>query len=264
MSTRVPAPLRPLEEIGRGATSVLEYAGGLAILTAESAGFIARLRVRLKETMAQAYFLGFQSTVIVLLTSLFTGMVVSYESAQNAVSYGVSNLVGGAVAFTTARELGPMLSAVVVAGRAGAAIAAELGSMVVTEQIEALEALGLSPIRMLVVPRLVAMIVMMPILTILADVIAIVGGGYLAHTLAGIPYDTFVESIRTYSDFSDFWKGLIKAGLFGALIVIVGCYQGLSTRGGAAGVGRSTTGAVVLAIILIFVTNFMMSLILFR
>jgi phospholipid/cholesterol/gamma-HCH transport system permease protein len=264
MSSPAPVPLRPLEDIGRGATSVLEYAGGLALLTAESAGFVLRMRVRFKETMAQAYFLGIQSTVIVLLTSLFTGMVVSYESAQNAVSYGVSNLIGGAVAFTTARELGPMLSAVVVAGRAGAAIAAELGSMVVTEQIEALQSLGLSPIRMLVVPRLVAMIVMMPILTILADIIAIAGGGYLAHTLAGIPYDTFTESIRNYSHFSDFWKGMIKAVVFGTLIVVVGCYQGLNTRGGAAGVGRSTTGAVVLAIILIFVTNFMMSLILFR
>jgi phospholipid/cholesterol/gamma-HCH transport system permease protein len=256
--------IKAIEDVGRGATGVLEYAGGLAILSAESAGFIARLRVRVKETFAQAYFLGIQSTVIVLLTSTLTGMIVSFEAAQNAVSYGISNVVGGAVAFTTSRELGPMLSAVVVAGRAGAAIAAELGSMVVTEQIEALESLGLSPIRMLVVPRLVAMIVMMPVLTILADIVAIAGGGYLAHTLAGIPYDTFTESIRNYGNFSDFWKGLIKAAVFGALIVLVGCYQGLSTRGGAAGVGRSTTGAVVLAIILIFVTNFMMSLILFR
>jgi phospholipid/cholesterol/gamma-HCH transport system permease protein len=264
MSSPAPVPLRPLEDIGRGTTAVLEYAGGLASLTAESAGFIFRLRVRFNETIAQAYFLGIQSTVIVLLTSLFTGMVVSYESAQNAVSYGVSNLIGGAVAFTTARELGPMLSAVVVAGRAGAAIAAELGSMVVTEQIEALESLGLSPVRMLVVPRLVAMIVMMPILTILADIIAIVGGAYVAHALAGIPYDTFIESVRNYSHFSDFWRGLIKAAIFGMLIVIIGCYQGLSTRGGAAGVGRATTGAVVLAIILIFITNFMLSLILFR
>src|SRR4029077_181856 len=127
MSTRVPTPLRPLEEIGRGATSVLEYAGGLAILTAESVGFIARVRVRFKETIAQAYFLGLQSTIIVLLTSLFTGMVVSYESAQNAVSYGVSNLVGGAVAFTTSRELGPMLSAVVVSGPARPGRGARVG-----------------------------------------------------------------------------------------------------------------------------------------
>jgi phospholipid/cholesterol/gamma-HCH transport system permease protein len=256
--------MKVLEDVGRGATGFFEYAGGLAGLVGESAGVMLRLRIRIAETFAQAYFLGVQSTVIVLLTSLFTGMVVSFESAQNAVNYGVSNLVGGAVAFTVSRELGPMLSAVVVAGRAGAAIAAELGSMVVTEQIEALRALGLSPARMLVVPRLIALVVMLPALTILADIIAIVGGGTLAHNTAGIPYDTFIESVRTYSHFEDFTKGLIKAAVFAAIIVLVGCYQGLSTRGGAAGVGRATTGAVVIAIIGIFASNFVMSLLLFR
>lgn len=256
--------MKVFEDVGRGTLGFFEYAGGVASVSAESASHIGRLRVRVAETFSQAFFLGVQSTVIVLLTSLFTGMVVSFESAQNAVNYGVSNLVGGAVAFTVSRELGPMLSAVVVAGRAGAAIAAELGSMVVTEQIEALESLGLSPVRMLVVPRLVAMIIMMPVLTILADVVAIVGGAWLAHVKAGIPYDTFIESVRTYSHFEEFNKGLVKAVVFGAIIVLIGCYQGLTTSGGAAGVGRSTTGAVVLAIILIFISNFMMSLVLFK
>jgi phospholipid/cholesterol/gamma-HCH transport system permease protein len=256
--------MKVLEDVGRGATGFFEYAGGLAALVSECAGVMLSLRIRIAETFAQAYFLGVQSTVIVLLTSLFTGMVVSFESAQNAVNYGVSNLVGGAVAFTVSRELGPMLSAVVVAGRAGAAIAAELGSMVVTEQIEALRALGLSPARMLVVPRLIALVVLLPALTILADIIAIVGGATLAHNTAGIPYDTFIESVRTYSHFEDFTKGLIKAAVFAAIIVLVGCYQGLSTRGGAAGVGRATTGAVVIAIIGIFASNFVMSLLLYR
>lgn len=256
--------MKAIEDVGRGTVGFFEYAGGVALLGAESAQFIARLKVRVGETFAQAYFLGVESTLIVLLTSLFTGMVVSFESAQNAVNYGVSNLVGGAVAFTVSRELGPMLSAVVVAGRAGAAIAAELGSMVVTEQIEALESLGLSPVRILVVPRLLGLVIMMPILTILADIVAIVGGAYLAHTTAGIPYDTFIQSIRTYSHFDEFNKGLIKAAVFAAIIVLVGCYQGLNTTGGAAGVGRATTGAVVISIILIFASNFTMSLLLFR
>jgi phospholipid/cholesterol/gamma-HCH transport system permease protein len=256
--------MKAIEDVGRGTVGFFEYAGGLAMLAGESARYIAGLRVRFGETIAQAYFLGVQSTLIVLLTSLFTGMVVSFESAQNAVNYGISNLVGGAVAFTVSRELGPMLSAVVVAGRAGAAIAAELGSMVVTEQIEALESLGLSPVRILVVPRLIALLIMMPVLTILADIVAIVGGASLAHATAGIPYDTFIESVRTYSHFEEFNKGLIKAVVFAAIIVLVGCYHGLTTRGGAAGVGRSTTGAVVISIILIFASNFMMSLVLFR
>ncbi len=134
-----------------------------------------------------------QSTPIVLLTSLFTGMVFSLESAMQAVQFGVPSFVGAAVAFTAARELGPMLSAVVVAGRVGAAIAAELGSMVVTEQIEALEALGLSPTRMLVVPRLLALLVTLPLLTMFADIVYVMGGIVLAYSVAHIPYDTFMD-----------------------------------------------------------------------
>jgi phospholipid/cholesterol/gamma-HCH transport system permease protein len=151
----------------------------------------------------------------------------------------------------------------VVAGRAGAAIAAELGSMVVTEQIEALEALGLSPVRMLVLPRLVALMLMLPVLTIFGDVVSIVGGMWLANTVAHIGYAEFIDSVRSRVVLNDFLKGLIKSAVFGVIIVLVGSYQGLRTRGGAAGVGRATTDAVVLAIILIFISNFLMSYILF-
>jgi phospholipid/cholesterol/gamma-HCH transport system permease protein len=135
--------------------------------------------------------------------------------------------------------------------------------MVVTEQVEALEALGLSPIRMLVVPRLVAMIAMLPVLTILADVVAIVGGMVLAKNVAQISYHEYIESARVYADYGDFVKGLWKSVVFAIIIVIVGCYQGFGVRGGAAGVGRATTGAVVISIILIFISNFVMSLIFF-
>jgi phospholipid/cholesterol/gamma-HCH transport system permease protein len=252
-----------LDDVGRGTLGFLEYAGGVAALSAEAGGVIGRLRIRIGETFAQAYFLGVQSTAIVLLTSLFTGMVISLESANQAKSYGVSDLVGGAVAYVSSRELGPMLTAVVVAGRAGAAIAAEIGSMVVTEQIEALEALGLSPVQQLVVPRLLAMIVMMPLLTILGDVVAILGGMWLAKASAGISYDTFIQSARAFTPFGDFIKGMVKSAVFGVIIVVISCYQGLATRGGAAGVGKSTTAAVVTSIILIFVSNFMLSYVLF-
>ncbi|MBC5811197.1 MAG: ABC transporter permease [Candidatus Eremiobacteraeota bacterium] len=256
--------MKVFDDLGRGTTGFLEYAGGVAALGGEAGSYIGRFSIRYREVFSQMALLGVQSTIIVLLTSLFTGMVVSFESAQQAVNFGVSNLVGGAVAYTESRELGPMLSAVVVAGRAGAAITAELGAMVVTEQVEALEALGLSPIRMLVVPRLLALVVMLPVLTIIADVVGIVGGASLAHTMAGIPYDTFVESVRQMSHYSDFVKGMVKAAVFGAIITLVACYQGLNTRGGAAGVGRATTGAVVNAIIMIFVANFVLSIVLFN
>lgn len=252
-----------LDDVGRGTVSVFTYAGGAAELLADSVRFIAAFRVRLRETLDQAYLLGVQSWTIVLLTSLFTGMVFSLESAVQAVQYGVGNLVGGAVAFSSARELGPMLSAVVVAGRTGAAIAAELGSMVVTEQIEALEALGLSPVRMLVVPRLVALVIMLPLLTIFADIVSIVGGMWVAHLYAHISYESFISSARAVLPFGDVLKGLLKSVVFGVIIAIIGAYQGLTTRGGAAGVGKATTGAVVTSIILIFIFNFLLSYVLF-
>jgi phospholipid/cholesterol/gamma-HCH transport system permease protein len=255
--------MKMLDRFGRGTTNVLEYAGGLTQLAGESVGFIARLKIRIAETISQCYLLGTQSLIIVLLTSLFTGMVFSLESAQQAVQYGVGNLVGGAVAFTSVRELGPMLSAVVVAGRVGAAIAAEIGSMVVTEQIEALRSMGLAPARFLVVPRLLALVIMLPLLCIFADVISIAGGMWIAQTYAHVPNADFISSARQYTDFLDVLKGLFKSAIFAIIIALVGSYQGLTTRGGAAGVGRSTTGAVVISIILIFVSNFLLSYLLY-
>jgi phospholipid/cholesterol/gamma-HCH transport system permease protein len=249
--------------VGRATTGFFEYTGGLTLLSAESFGFLVRLRIRMGETLSQCALLGVQSLIIVTLTSLFTGMVISLESAQQAVAYGFSNLVGGAVAYASVRELGPMLTAVVVAGRVGAAIAAELGSMVVTEQIEALRSMGLEPSRFLVVPRLVAMLIMLPLLTIYADVVSIAGGMWIAQTYAHIPYNSFLSSVRESIDFSDVVKGLLKAFVFATIIAMVGAYQGLSTRGGAAGVGKSTTFSVVLAIILIFISNFVLSFLLF-
>ena len=255
--------MKVLDEVGQGTVDVFAYAGGVAELGAESAGFIARMRIRLRETVDQMFLLGVQSWPIVLLTSLFTGLVFSLESAEQAVQYGVGNIVGGAVAYSSARELGPMLTAIVVAGRTGAAIAAELGSMVVTEQIEALQALGLSPTRMLVVPRLVALLIMLPLLTIIADVVSMVGGAWMAQVVAHISYESFIDSARSTVPFLDFLKGLSKSFVFAAIIALIGSYQGLRTRNGAAGVGVATTGAVVTSIILIFIFNFALSYVLF-
>jgi len=255
--------MKVFEEAGRGTISLFAYAGGVARLLSDSFRFIVAFRIRARETLDQAYLLGVQSWAIVLLTSLFTGMVISLESAGQFVNYGVSNFVGGAVAVSSARELGPMLSAVVVAGRTGAAIAAELGSMVVTEQIEALESLGLSPTRMLVVPRLVALVAMLPLLTVLADVVSILGGMWVANVTAHISNESFIDSARSALPFGDVARGLVKSVVFGAIIAIIGAYQGLRTRGGAAGVGMSTTGAVVISIILIFMFNFALSYLLF-
>ncbi len=255
--------MKMLDRVGRTTVDFFEYAGGIVILAGDSASFLVRLRIRFLETITQCYLLGLQSTSIVILTSLFTGMVISLESAVQAVQLGVGSLVGGAVAFASVRELGPMLTAVVVAGRVGAAIAAEIGSMVVTEQIEALTSMGLEVSRFLVVPRMLAMLVMLPLLTIFADVVSILGGMWIAQTYAHINSDEFLSSARQAVGFEDVVKGLIKSLVFALIIALVGSYQGLKTRGGAAGVGVSTTGAVVISIMLIFMSNFIMSFVLF-
>lgn len=253
----------PLEYIGGMTETALAAFGGIGLLFTESFATIAKLRIRWEETFEQALFLGVGSTSIVFLTALFTGMVFSLESAEQAVNYGVGSIVGGAVAYTASRELGPMLTGVVVAGRAGAAIAAQLGSMVVTEQIEALEALGLSPVRMLVVPRVLALVVMLPLLTIIADIVSIAGGMWLAKEVAHIDNTSFLQSMRATVHASDFLRGLLKSAVFGLIVALVGCFYGLQTRGGAAGVGSATTRAVVVAIITIFIVNFILSYFLF-
>lgn len=253
------AGVRGLEGVGRQVNSFFEYIGGLTQLGGEAATTIGRLRIRFAETVNQCYLLGYQSLIIVLLTSLFTGMVFSLESAVQAVSYGFSSFVGGIVSYTNVRELGPMLTAVVVAGRVCAAIAAEIGSMVVTEQVEALQSLGLAPVRFLVVPRLLALMIMLPLLTVFADVVGVYGGAWIAHAQAHISYDDFMSSARQTIGFEDVVKGLFKSVIFGIVIALVGSYQGLTTKGGAAGVGKSTTNAVVTCIILIFIINFVMS-----
>ncbi|MGH7736995.1 MAG: MlaE family ABC transporter permease [Candidatus Tyrphobacter sp.] len=252
-----------IERIGERTIAFFEYAGGLTDLAGNAFSFLFRARIRVNESVSQAYLLGYQSLSIVLLTSLFTGMVISLESAVQAVQYGFGSIVGTAVAYASGRELGPLLTGIVVAGRGGSAIAAEIGSMVVTEQIAALRSMGIEPARFLVVPRLLALLVMLPLLTVFADVISIVGGMWVAKAYAHIAYPDFLQAARNGISMIDFEKGLLKSLVFAAIIALVGSFQGLRTRGGAAGVGRATTGAVVVSMILIFIANFALSLILY-
>lgn len=253
------ASVSALGLVGREINSFFEYIGGVAALGGETAATIFKLRIRFSETVNQCFLLGYQSLIIVLLTSLFTGMVFALESAVQAVQYGFGSFVGGIVSYTNVRELGPMLTAVVVAGRVCAAIAAELGSMTVTEQVEALQSLGLAPVRFLVVPRVLSLMIMLPLLTVFADVVGVLGGQWIAHVQAHIAYNDFMSSARQTIGFEDVVKGLFKSVVFGVIIALVGSYQGLTTTGGAAGVGKSTTSAVVICIILIFIMNFLLS-----
>lgn len=247
------------EAIGHWVIKVLDYVGGVTLLLIEALGYIFRGAVRLGLTINQMAFLGVNSIVIVLMTTTFAGMVISLQLAHIAVSYGVGQVVGGGAALAMARELGPMLTAIVVAGRAGSAVTAEIGSMKVTEQIDALTCLAVSPVKYLVVPRLVALALMVPVLTLFSDVSGLVGGSFVAFETAGIPYAVFWDSAERLCELSDVTKGLFKSFIFGIELAVVACYQGLNTGRGAAGVGVATTGSVVFAMIVIFISNFFLS-----
>ncbi len=215
--------------------------------------------------------IGVKSLGIVLLTGFFTGMVLALQSSVQLRDFGISALVGRLVAGSMIRELGPVLAGLMVAGRVGSGIAAQLGSMRVTEQIDALNTLGTDPIKKLVTPRVLAALVMLPVLTIINDFVGIVGGNIIATLMIGIPtgqyWRTVWEQIVS-GGFTlrfipnDFIQGLVKPFVFGGIISISGCYFGLNTTGGTEGVGQATTRTVVLSSILILVVDYFLTQIL--
>jgi phospholipid/cholesterol/gamma-HCH transport system permease protein len=199
----------------------------------------------------QMVFAGVQSLVIVFFISLFTGIVIAMQSAYQLKQLGAVIYVAPMVSISMARELGPVFTALVVAGRVGSAIAAELGTMKVSEQIEALETLAIDPVRFLVVPRFLALLVMLPCLTIMSNIVGILGGlivGVFNLQINAYRYFTFSFDMMTWKDV---WTGLIKSGSFAVAISMIACYVGLGTRGGAEGVGKSTTLSVVVSFIMI-------------
>lgn len=247
---------------GRLVIGVLENAGQVLILLGQSIYHLRGLNTTL--LVRQMAHLGADSLPIVLLTMLFTGMVMTVQTGHEFVKYGAQSSVGGLVAVAMGRELSPVLTGVVFAGRVGAAITAEIGSMKVTEQIDALRVMAVNPIAYLVVPRMLACMFMLPVLVIFANVIGTIGSYVIATTYTGITSFTFFNSIKVFAVPHDITGGLIKAMFFGAIIAIIGCHKGLTTAQGAEGVGRATTGSVVLSIILIFISNYFLSVILYR
>ena len=251
------------DNIGKKAISFFEYVGGIVILLFNTLMWILRLDIRINLTIQQAALLGVDSIFIVFVTTFFSGAVVSLQLAELAVRYGLAKFIGGGVAIAMCRELAPMLTAVVVAGRAGSAITAEISSMKVTEQLDALTVMAVSPVKYLVVPRLLACLIAFPILTLFADFAGVLGGGFVANLLAGVDITIYTDSIKNMLAMKDFWGGLYKSLFFAVEVVLISCYQGMTTKGGAAGVGISTTGSVVVSIIVVFVSNYLLSSIIF-
>jgi len=214
------------------------------------------------EMINQMDQIGVGSLGIVTLSGFFTGGVLILQTYPTLEYYGAQSNAGQGVATSLIRELGPAFTALMVAGRAGSAIAAELGSMVVSQQIDAMRALGTSPARKLVTPRVVALLLSLPLLTMAADLFGIIGGGLVARQLHGLDLNIYISSVRTGTNIDDLTVGMIKPVVFGLLIGLISCHKGLTTKGGTVGVGISTTQAVVLSSISVIVADFFLSKIL--
>ena len=225
---------------------------------------LLRGKINWRNTIEQMAAVGPDSLFIALLTAVFVGAVFTIQVAREFINFGAANLVGGVLAVALTRELSPVLTAVVLAGRVGSAFAAEIGTMRVTEQIDALFILKTDPIDYLVIPRLLACCLMLPILTLLSLITGILGGLVIATNIYGIADTVFLDSARNLVGIWDIISALIKACCFGLLIAVIGCSWGLTTKGGAKGVGQSTTTAVVTSLLIIFTTNFFLSWIMFQ
>jgi len=241
--------------------SVQEY----TLLAAQSIGNVFRKPVYFADMVQQADFIGVGSLPIVLLTGFFTGAVLAVQSANTLQRFGSITLIGQLVSLSMVRELGPVLTGLMVAGRNASGMASELGSMIVTEQIDAMRALGTDPMKKLVTPRIVASVFMLFFLTVLSDFVGLAGGLFVSKVLLSLDARQYWSNAWQALVFEDVFMGLVKPIMFGFIIATVGCHYGMTARGGTQGVGKATTQAVVAASVLIvvtdlFVTQFLMSI----
>jgi phospholipid/cholesterol/gamma-HCH transport system permease protein len=255
-------------------TTVLESIGFFFIRVFEETGLWFRMLWRtvtwtfrppfeMGEWMRQMVRLGVNSIPVVVLTTMFTGMVLALQTFNGFARVHAENFVGSVVSLAMLRELSPVLVALMVTGRVGSSMAAEIGTMRVTEQIDALKALATDPVQYLFVPRVIAGIIMLPFLTILGDALGIYGGYLVAVRLMGANPIIYSNATYNFLDMNDVWSGVVKSAVFGLILTLTGCVRGYYTFGGAEGVGRSTTNAVVSASLIILFADFFLTKILF-
>jgi phospholipid/cholesterol/gamma-HCH transport system permease protein len=253
-----PSLLDPLERLGRTGVDWLTAMGRFGVFLGQAVFWLFVPPFKVRQLLQRVSFIGVRSMSIILLTGAFTGMVLGLQGVQMLRRVGSEAFIGPAVAVSLVRELGPVLSALMVTGRAGSALAAEIGVMRITEQIDALTVMALNPIRYLVVPTIVAGIIALPILGWVFDVVGILGGYVIVVGLFGLSAGTYFGQIQVFLSTTDIWVGSWKSLAFGILITWVACYKGFHVGHGAEGVGRATTEAVVLASVLIFVLDYFM------
>ncbi|MCD6360996.1 MAG: ABC transporter permease [Armatimonadetes bacterium] len=256
--------LPAIEEIGRGVLQLLNFFGETTNLHLRTLIHILRRNVEVNTTIRQMAQVGVSSLPISGVTLLFSGMVFAYHIADQASGLGARAYVGWAVAETMARELGPALTAMVVAARAGSAMAAELGTMKVTEQIDALRTMATDPVSYLVVPRYIASLVTLPMLALTGDVIGVTGGYFMSSMTAGMSAQEYFGAIPGHMELWTVTAGVIKAVFFGIIIAIISCHPGLSCKMASEEVGRATTRAVVYCIMSVFAADIVLTIFLYR
>ena len=262
-TTHRSGPLKWLDDLGRFIISALDDLGRFFYIMAESVLWTFRRPFDGAELLKQMVRVGWDSIPVVFLTCLFTGMVLALQTYRGFERFHAEGFVGSVVALSLTRELAPVLTGLMVAGRVGSAMAAELGTMRVTEQIDALYAMATEPIQYLVVPRVNASILMLPVLTLIGDAIGIIGGWLVSVGLFGANTFLYMERTFQFLEINDVTSGLIKSAFFGLILSATGCAKGFYTSGGAEGVGRSTTSAVVTASMYILLSDFFLTKVLF-
>ncbi|MCY4405422.1 MAG: ABC transporter permease [Rhodospirillaceae bacterium] len=249
----------PLQAIGHGVLALFGAIGRLSLFALEATSHCARPPFYPRLLLRQMVEIGFYSLPVVGLTGLFAGMVLALQSYTGFSRFSAESTIPTVVVLSITRELGPVLAGLMVAGRVGAAMAAEIGTMRVTEQIDALTTLSTNPHKYLIVPRLVAGFLMLPFLVIVTDIIG-VGGGYLVSVFKlGFNPDAYINNTLEYLEVMDVASGVVKAAVFGYLIALMGCYHGFYSKGGAQGVGKATTNAVVTGAILVLIFNYIIT-----
>ncbi len=267
-SSPPPAPSRPhwavlaVESIGKTIINAIDDIGGLTMTGIDVARWSVRPPYRLANFFQQLDFVGVGSALIVLLTGIFSGMVFAHQSSRAFEMFGAQSLSGPTVALTVTRELAPVFSALMVTMRAGSAMCTELGTMRVTEQVDALETMAVNPIQYLLVPRVTAGLVMVPMLTILFDLAGLAGGYFVSVVVKGGSAGTWISRTQDWLDPEDISEGLVKGAVFGLFVALVACHKGYHASGGAKGVGAATTQAMVSSALGIFILDYFVGVIL--
>ncbi|TAK08176.1 MAG: ABC transporter permease [Candidatus Manganitrophaceae bacterium] len=255
--------MRYFEKLGSGLLGFLTEMGAVSLLFFRAFLWVFTPPLRFRNIAKQMEAVGVQSIPVVLITASFTGMVLALQSYTGFKRFNAEGLVGTVVALSMTRELGPVLTGLIVAGRAGAAMAAELGTMKVTEQIDALATMAVNPVKYLITPRLLAGMLMLPMLTIFSDLIGIVGGYLISVQMLEANPGIYIRRTIQYLETTDIWGGILKSAVFGIIIATISCYKGFNAEGGAEGVGRATTGAVVIAEMMILISDYFLTAFLF-